>query len=116
MYKMTCTNCGKKFISDNPYAKYCVQAKSPTNFKTLLKKYNLTEADYERLFAESNCQCGICGKSPDILFIDHNHVTNVVRGLLCVQCNGCLSGYLWDNEKLVEKAYSWVKRGLKWQQ
>lgn len=38
--------------------------------------------------AKHNGHCDICGEPPeDVLHIDHCHKTNVIRGLLCRNCN-----------------------------
>lgn len=58
-------------------------------------RYGITQADYDRMLAAQGGVCAICecatnyslsGK-PRPLFIDHNHATGQVRGLLCNQCN-----------------------------
>jgi len=73
----------------------------------ILKKYKLTEAEYENILEEQDYRCAICGIDFDYLKeikkdkvprtdkprIDHNHQTEEVRGFLCADCNivlGCL--------------------------
>ena len=53
--------------------------------------------EYERMLAEQNYVCAICGKpeskidpqlkTPCMLAIDHCHETKKVRALLCFRCN-----------------------------
>ena len=64
------------------------------NIKRRLAPYGITETEYNELIATQENKCGICEKSfdPDIngksdIVIDHCHTTEVVRGLLCRQCN-----------------------------
>lgn len=57
-----------------------------------LRKYGLTVVDYENIAAKQNWRCAICGKrcpngGKHGLFVDHNHLTNHIRGLLCASCN-----------------------------
>ena len=57
----------------------------------LKKKYDIIPKQYnEMLENQDNC-CAICKKHKSNfkkgLFIDHNHITNKVRGLLCGKCN-----------------------------
>ncbi|MGL6095001.1 MAG: endonuclease VII domain-containing protein [Fimbriiglobus sp.] len=59
-------------------------------------RYGIKVEDYDRLFAEQGGRCAICRKPPTVdgtpngrgkLFIDHDHDTGEVRGLLCNDCN-----------------------------
>ena len=54
----------------------------------LKRKYSISPEDYNRLMKQQNNKCLICHRIPDKkLFIDHNHKTGKVRGLLCQNCN-----------------------------
>ena len=52
-------------------------------------KYGITLDDYKRRLDAQGGRCEICGESPDRhrLFVDHDHRTGKVRGLLCQGCN-----------------------------
>lgn len=60
-----------------------------------LKKYGMTQADYDRIFLEQGGVCRLCGSPPQPakprhaarLSVDHCHETGRVRGLLCQLCN-----------------------------
>lgn len=63
----------------------------------LLKNYGITSEDYEKMLATQGGGCAICERKPGDrpLHVDHCHASNVVRGLLCHQCNwylGTLEG------------------------
>lgn len=63
----------------------------------LIRKYGITQADYERMFAAQDGKCAICRKSQDRAFdVDHCHSTGKVRGLLCTSCNRMI-GHAGDN-------------------
>jgi len=51
-----------------------------------LKRYGLTEGDFDRMVEKSGGRCEICGAQEE-LHIDHNHQTGRVRGLICQNCN-----------------------------
>lgn len=56
----------------------------------LLRKYGITEAEWDAAFAAQNGRCAICQKrSPSrALAVDHDHKTGKWRGaLLCKRCN-----------------------------
>lgn len=52
----------------------------------LIFAYNLTISKYEELKKLQNNLCAIC-KLKKKLYVDHNHNTGKVRGLLCHKCN-----------------------------
>lgn len=52
--------------------------------------YGITLEQYNAMLATQGGVCIICGREPAPkrpLVVDHNHLTGVVRGLLCEQCN-----------------------------
>lgn len=64
----------------------------------LKRKYNLSVTDYENLLRSQDYCCAICGTQEAHrnwqlisnrvnLFVDHNHSTGKVRGMLCNKCN-----------------------------
>jgi len=68
--------------------------KSCTIRRRACSTYGLTIAQYDLL--HSRGQCDICGSAHAghrgrSLFIDHDHTTGVIRGLLCEACNSGLS-------------------------
>lgn len=57
----------------------------------LRRVYGITEEDYENILLNQGGGCGICGKTKEQegkhLAVDHDHVTRLVRGILCGYCN-----------------------------
>lgn len=57
------------------------------------KKYGITLIQYNELLIKQNSVCILCGKKDAFknkgrnLFVDHNHKTKKIRGLLCSRCN-----------------------------
>ena len=52
--------------------------------------YGIGLEEYESLVLSQWNRCAICGNLPGAkrrLFVDHDHSTNKVRQLLCLQCN-----------------------------
>ncbi len=88
------------------------QKKNPLanrNWK-LRRQYGITHDDYESMFAKQNGKCSICGGDPDFhgrLVIDHNHITNEVRGLLCNRCNRVL-GMTNENPKVLQSMVDYL--------
>lgn len=84
--------------------------------RTRLRMYGLTEADYSQMLEAQGGRCAICGttqgrrKSGDHpLYVDHDHSTGAVRGLLCQPCNSAL-GMLEDDPERLRRAISYLTR------
>jgi hypothetical protein len=78
-----------------------------------LKRYGLTQTDYNELLVKQNSSCAICftkepGGRHSKFQVDHNHTTNKVRGLLCGKCNRGL-GFFNDNYTVLEKAANYIR-------
>jgi hypothetical protein len=84
---------------------------------TLLRKYNITEKDYQTILKSQNYCCAICkstdpGRADKNFKVDHNHITKEVRGLLCNNCNAGL-GFFSDNLDLLVEAEIYLKKETK---
>jgi len=79
------------------------------NFK---KKYNITPEQLANMYEQQDNCCKICNTHKDELkrglFVDHDHKTLEVRGLLCLECNTGI-GMLKDNTDLLDKAKEYLK-------
>ena len=77
----------------------------------LMCNYGITIEEYDNMFAAQNGICAICGKPQNgkRLFVDHNHETDKVRGLLCQNCNIAL-GHMGDDAQLLIKAIDYLMK------
>jgi len=116
------------------YCKACCKNYKITNIdkikegrirRNLKNKYSITPNQYDDLLIGQGGKCAICEidyslLSPinDIpnntirnlkkgLFIDHDHITGRVRGLLCFNCNTGL-GFFKDDPKLTAKTTEYL--------
>lgn len=83
--------------------------------RMLKAQYDLTQAEFHKLFNEQGGVCRICGAAPKPkrhLHVDHDHDTGLVRGLLCVNCNLGL-GNLKDSVKVLRAAIRYLKENGK---
>ncbi|MCK5641504.1 MAG: endonuclease VII domain-containing protein, partial [Gammaproteobacteria bacterium] len=73
--------------------------------------YGITEEQYQEMLKAQDNGCWICGRPPGKkqLFVDHDHQTDKVRGLLCSQCNSAI-GFLNDDPALVERALEYLRK------
>jgi hypothetical protein len=80
------------------------------NYKS---KYGLTIEEVEDRIKARNNLCDICKKEPDNrykkLYVDHNHETNEVRGMLCHYCNFAI-GLLKEDPHLLQEALQYLKK------
>jgi len=78
----------------------------------LITEYGITLVEYREMAALQNGLCAICGevcKSGRVLAVDHDHVTGVNRGLLCIRCNNGLGNFR-DDPYLLTAALEYLTR------
>ncbi len=87
--------------------------KNPTHNRAFyLKQYGMTLADYETMLEGQNRRCAISGcnnKPKRAMQVDHDHVSGLVRGLICSNCN-CGLGLLGDNAERLAAAIDYLRR------
>lgn len=76
------------------------------------KRFNLTEEELILLKEKQNFKCAICKEHNDNLSVplavDHNHKTNIIRGMLCGNCNQGL-GRFKDNIEFLKNAIKYLQ-------
>jgi hypothetical protein len=83
------------------------------------QKYGLTEESFADMVVAQGGRCACCGATIESkskrckrLFVDHDHVTGKVRGLLCYHCNTGI-GHLGDNAESVRRALTYLERSVR---
>lgn len=84
--------------------RYQRQGRAAHGLKWKLKKYGLTQAQYDRLPKH----CAICSTEDELCF-DHDHATGKFRGLLCRRCNRML-GQMEDNADWLAAAARYLRK------
>ena len=72
------------------------------------KEYGIKPDEYQKMFIAQNGLCAICEDPLKTPHTDHDHKTNVVRGLLCGQCNHLL-GNARDNISILQNAIRYLR-------
>lgn len=98
-----CTRCGKErdesmfnHNSNNPGGidYICKNCNKIANMKY---KYGITVDVYVGMYNKQGGKCAICGRHQSelsqALYIDHDHKTGKIRGLLCAKCNSTLGKF-----------------------
>ncbi len=80
----------------------------------LKSEYGLSLEDYNELLKNQKHKCAICDADEvdsfkGLLFVDHDHGTGKVRGLLCHHCNTAL-GKFRDSTEILNKAIAYVEK------
>ncbi len=85
------------------------QAKNPSRNRASTRKhrYGITDDEYKERIAQQDNKCAICELRTPIS-VDHCHVTNRIRGILCRQCNTGI-GQLNDSPDLLRKAIKYLE-------
>jgi hypothetical protein len=76
-----------------------------------VRKFGLTQAEYDVTLAAQGGGCAICGDEPaegQSLHVDH--LGDQVRGILCVRCNNAL-GQLKERVDLAHRAADYLASG-----
>jgi hypothetical protein len=90
------------------------------SYRYNLKKYGLTESDFDALRAAQSYECAICEIHETetrlgTLSVDHDRHTGTVRGLLCHNCNVAL-GHLQEQPVQFLRALDYlIERTPRWQ-
>lgn len=82
------------------------------NRKRLLKYYwGMTLEEFDLLVKKQNGCCSICNLKLDEsikkLYVDHDHKTGKIRGLLCGPCNLALGGFK-DSTDILQRAIEYL--------
>lgn len=109
-----CKVCNKKYRDDHieearAYDRAWYKKHPERAYAQKLKRYGLTLEQYWEMVRLRDGKCDICKKKRR-LCVDHDHVTKVVRGLLCKSCNGAI-GALGDTKEGVFRALQYLGDG-----
>ena len=106
----------------NPRCKPCVNkiARYKHKANPLIRKnyhlrynYGITLDEYNKKFNAQNGKCAICSTSKSggkgtHFYVDHNHTTKKIRGLLCHSCNFVI-GNARENTDILTNAINYLE-------
>ena len=88
------------------------------SLRHLRSRYGITPDAYVKLYNEQKGVCIGCGQPPkgggrsnsnNRLFVDHNHATGNIRGLLCQGCNAAL-GLAKDSPEVLRNLAAYLEK------
>ncbi len=99
--RFECAICHTKYVATGPAQKYCkICIPNATTYHRYMS-WGINQSQWDQLLQAQGNACAICKRPFDFtiskkrglgIFIDHNHVTGHMRGILC---NGCNHGLAW---------------------
>lgn len=110
----------KRQVANRHYAKHkeeiSKKRKPLTRERSLKYLYNLTLNEYNSILHLQKSQCKICNIDLDTVTnknvaVDHCHITQQVRGILCKSCNTML-GFAKDSTEILENAINYLKQNI----
>lgn len=88
-----------------------IRTKSIHRKSKLRLNYNISIAQWNKMYREQGGACGVCKRTGHKLVVDHNHKTGMPRELLCSSCNTGL-GFFKEDVDLLQQAINYlVKHG-----
>lgn len=78
-------------------------------FRNRRTRYGITQEEYDTKLKSQDGKCAVCFSPMTVPHVDHNHVTEKVRDLLCVNCNAVL-GHAHEKISVLESAISYLKK------
>lgn len=106
---MSIANKNNKIKNKDTYEAYRARASQLSRKSYLKNNWNMTTDDFNKMLATQENRCAICGNSPKVLHIDHDHNTGKIRELLCNNCNRGI-GHLKESESILISAISYIKK------
>ena len=82
-----CQSVYKPLSQTQRWCKCCVPTKAS---RSLMLRYGINEADVSLMIQKQGGHCALCSRPATA--VDHCHITDKVRGILCYSCNLKLSG------------------------
>ena len=73
-----------------------------------MRNYGLSLNEYNALVNKQDGNCAVCLSNCERLYVDHDHQTEKVRGLLCQTCNTGL-GMFQENVDTLLQAVKYLK-------
>lgn len=110
-----CKSCGigERAVFPSQVSSYCKDCLTIRRVATARKHlYGITEDQYNEMLAVTDGRCYVCGLANEngrTLCVDHDHNTDAIRGLLCLQCNVAL-GMAQDDPKLLRQLAEYLEK------
>lgn len=118
--KNECAECTNEYLRAHYYKDH-KESRKKSRINYYKRKYGISYSEYESMCLAVGMKCEIChipGRtsaeiaevgSPNVLVLDHCHITGKIRGILCRDCNTGI-GSLQDDPNLLRNAVQYLER------
>lgn len=112
----SCDCCHQQFIPRSSQHQCCEICVPPTTQdRSRWNAFRMSRMMYDALLDKQQHRCALCNRDLNMLpsnqvHLDHCHITNRVRGVLCQKCNHCLS-VIENHPGWGYRAEEYVKKG-----
>lgn len=107
--RATCSQCGPvKIRKQGTRFRCAIRATEQNRNKKMRARYGITLDEVNARIGKTGGMCEACGDRPG-RFVDHDHETGTVRGILCSGCNLAL-GHLAESLHRIHGLAKYVKR------
>lgn len=107
-----CNNClvGADTYHDDEIFELIGELRDRNRNQQLWSNYGISLETFWRIHAAQNHRCACCGtENPgNAWHVDHDHSTDQIRGILCLNCNSGI-GMLGDNLKGLQNAVAYLE-------
>lgn len=108
-----CKSCTKEYDTKYRNKKSRLALAIARRNSDLKHCYGITLENYNSMLDQQKGSCAGCGTYKSFLnrglFVDHNHITGTVRGLLCGSCNYAI-GLVKENTETLITLANYLKR------
>lgn len=102
-FQRQCKPCHSNYMKN-----WSLENRERLRYQRVLSTYNLTREEYDDLLLGQGDCCAICQQELIDPCVDHDPLTDKVRGILCRQCNVGLGNFK-DNIGNLEGAIHYLK-------
>lgn len=108
-----CKECVLK-MRRNDYRKHKPNYQKNNRNRHLVREYGITTDQYNQMVINQNSCCEICNRHVDDiknhkLYVDHNHGTDKIRGLICGSCNRLIA-LAMEKSSILLNAINYLKK------
>ncbi|KKN03487.1 hypothetical protein LCGC14_1107290, partial [marine sediment metagenome] len=101
----------RKYHKEHKQERAAYKAKHRDRYRNqiLKRRYGINIERHKQIYVEQQGCCAICRKPIEYnkVHTDHNHITGIVRGILCPNCNHLL-GQAKDSIDILETAIKYL--------